>query len=530
MWVRKYNYDLPKFIEIYNKYQSLTLASAELGMSLESLRQFFINNNFEYKKQVVYKCNHNYFSNLTPGAMYWAGFLAADGNVDKKKNRICLALATKDKNHIEKFKKDLGLENPIIDSIRTDNRESFKQAEYYNSKIRFTSKQIAQDLKNNFNITPAKSKTYQFPEHLKDHPNLHHFIRGLIDGDGWIYNSNSTTIGFCGHAPVVEFVYKFLQEKFDLHDQGAFLIKKDSAGIFNFATFNFCKLSDLKKIINYLYQDCQDLYLERKYQVAQSILLLEEVKISFDPEYMKLRYNELKDIELLAKEFDCSYGTIRRRLEEFNIERIPYVWEPNKEYNFDFFSDADQSEIKYYWTGFLARKFRKYSSGDYIQMKLSDKNIIDNFIKDSKMNLRIEETIVNTRIDYQIIFANKDILEQLNKFNINKEYIDNYQIPKWITGDNLRHFIRGMMDAQSNLYKRDRLEFSIHGTEALLQQLSDIFKSKVSVPLTPKVKPDGNNSYKIKYLANQAKAILHWLYQDATIYLPKKYEITMRVK
>lgn len=119
-----------------------------------------------------YICNDNYFSTLTQQNSYWGGFIAADGNIDKYNNRLTISLAIKDKIMLERFLSDLNSNYKI----------------YYSNNsgcIIVSSKQIVNDLKHHFNITPAKSYTLQ-PPNLIELKLIDSYIIGLIDGDGSI--------------------------------------------------------------------------------------------------------------------------------------------------------------------------------------------------------------------------------------------------------------------------------------------------------------------------------------------------------
>ena len=313
-WSSKIKHDLDFYIEIYNKYGSLTDAAEELGIHLETLRQVFIKNNIPYIQQVVYDVDHLFFNTLTPASMYWAGFIAADGNIDKNKNRIKLELSTKDKAHIEKFAKYIKTNAPIIDTVREDHRKGYISGTYYGSRIRFTSQQIVSDLQQ-FNIIPAKSLIYTFPEHLINHIYIHHFIRGLIDGDGWVYDNTNAKkeIGLSGTRAVVEYVFKFIKNKLSLSSGNVRIPKKD------IPKFYFNKLSDMKKITNYLYQNCGDLYLERKHQNAQNVLQYQERKLTFDLGILKELYDKYNTLQEIADQLGCSLSTVKRRLVENNL-------------------------------------------------------------------------------------------------------------------------------------------------------------------------------------------------------------------
>ena len=308
--------DSKLILETYQQTYNLGKAADILNVSLETLRKFFIANNMPYKKQVKYDCDHFFFSRDNERSFYWAGFLAADGNIDGKKNRIILALATKDKDHLEKLKLDIECPCPIFNQTRKDARPAFKQEYYYKSTVRFTSKQMVQDLLR-FNVVPLKSKIFKFPINLQDNDNVRHYIRGLIDGDGWIYTEcNSSCIGLSGTPDCVNAVFNILKQKCGLKS-GCSYVREDGLGIMHSG-----RLDDNLSIINYLYNDAI-IYLDRKKITADQILKCQPRKIKIlkeDIEREINNFNTLIDLEdHLGKQFGVSSITIRRRIKEYKI-------------------------------------------------------------------------------------------------------------------------------------------------------------------------------------------------------------------
>jgi hypothetical protein len=117
--------------------------------------------------------DENFFSVPNILNSYWAGFIAADGCIRGYHDHyLSLGLSKKDISHLEKFKRDLRLSNKITIYDK------------HNSCITgLSSNKICDDLKNNFNITPRKSKTLK-PPNIKNKTNILSFIAGYIDGDG----------------------------------------------------------------------------------------------------------------------------------------------------------------------------------------------------------------------------------------------------------------------------------------------------------------------------------------------------------
>ena len=201
------------------------------------------------------------FDEYTEESCYWAGFLAADGNVDSK-GRIRLMLKYDDILHLEKFKEYLQSTHAVSSNTDTYNRCSFE----------FTNKDMCDMLDLNFNIVPNKSLTIKFPHFILPDM-MRHFLRGYFDGDGSICesfsNKDSVTATlyatFCGGSfNFINYVYTFLSQKLKvrgyLQDFGTgkkWQIKYNT--------------NDAIKVLNYMYKDT-NIYLDRKYVLYQRIV------------------------------------------------------------------------------------------------------------------------------------------------------------------------------------------------------------------------------------------------------------------
>lgn len=165
-------------------YKSLPYYKKKYGLEVNPIGK----GKFTYRYERQYNVNDNFFNELNPLNCYWAGFIAADGCVEgKKQNKLYICLSSKDKRHLEMFKKYIKFDGPILNNvIKRDEKE------FYNSTISITSKKIADDLYSNFNITPKKSLTL-LPPNIKNKELIDAFICGYIDGDGSIVMYKSKT-------------------------------------------------------------------------------------------------------------------------------------------------------------------------------------------------------------------------------------------------------------------------------------------------------------------------------------------------
>lgn len=122
-------YTIEYIKDCYTVNKTLQRTAFQLNVSLETLRKFFIKHNIQYCKRQKYTCNHHFFSKDNEASFYWAGFIAADGNVEKRSNRIKIELALVDIQHLHKFKTDVSTTAPITIHENKEDREQFSPAD-----------------------------------------------------------------------------------------------------------------------------------------------------------------------------------------------------------------------------------------------------------------------------------------------------------------------------------------------------------------------------------------------------------------
>jgi len=135
--------------------------------------------NLKYRKKMSkisckYSINNNFFSVYTPESCYWAGFIAADGNIYK--NVLTIAISQKDQFHIKNFLNTIQSNHPIYE-------DSCKRFGGKLSKIQIGNIKIKNDILDNFNIVERKSLILQYPIKMPRKFDKY-FIRGYFDGDG----------------------------------------------------------------------------------------------------------------------------------------------------------------------------------------------------------------------------------------------------------------------------------------------------------------------------------------------------------
>lgn len=154
--------------------------------------------------------NENFFDYPRRDNSYWAGFIAADGNVYK--NALKIALSSKDAEHLSKLASTL---NPDFKLREVLTRYS---ADYKYTKVvqfQFNSKHTVEKLEKNWNITENKTFTLKFPSTLS-RENKMAYICGYIDGDGSIIvntKRNKLYLSVCGNEDFLLDMREFFREE-----------------------------------------------------------------------------------------------------------------------------------------------------------------------------------------------------------------------------------------------------------------------------------------------------------------------------
>jgi len=132
---------------------------------------------------------------------YFLGLLFADGWVRRGEG---VGLSSTDRELVEGLKKALQSTHPITE--KCEKRMLGAKSQY---SIFVCCKALADQLES-LGCTPAKSKTLRFPTAVPKRL-LHHFIRGLWDGDGCVRaTTNGVSVGLCGTRHVVSVVRDWL--------------------------------------------------------------------------------------------------------------------------------------------------------------------------------------------------------------------------------------------------------------------------------------------------------------------------------
>lgn len=209
-----------------------------------------------------YFYNEDFFSEFDQDSCYWAGFIAADGNISK--NVLSISLNKKDVDHLKKFFQSLNTNNNKIE-YRKDN----------SVRINICSKKIVSDLKMHFNIVENKSLILKWPQKLPQNM-FSHFIRGIFDGDGCAYlNKKRKQLCLSITSGSLNFLEDIKKHIFNLLNVTCHIyIKRHN----NYALYKG-GIKDVICLCNWLYKN-SNFKLDRKYQKYVDFLKLRSLNAS----------------------------------------------------------------------------------------------------------------------------------------------------------------------------------------------------------------------------------------------------------
>jgi hypothetical protein len=251
---KKIDLDYKKISQEYLDGAELVSLGTEYSVSQWTLLKRF--KELGIRKTTKRFLNKKAFANFTCKSCYWAGFIAADGWINRGYH-TSVELSLKDRKHLKKLR--IFLKSNA--EIKERTRKRFGKI-IYSVSIQFNSIELVKNLESNFNITANKSLSYQPP---KLPPNMiRHFIRGYIDGDGsigWHKHNNKPRLNVCsGSKILLEWIFKHFKE--NIEEIGNPSIKKRETS--ELYTIEFMG-HQVTSILNWLYED-SEVYLDRKYQ------------------------------------------------------------------------------------------------------------------------------------------------------------------------------------------------------------------------------------------------------------------------
>nr|DAG32678.1 MAG TPA: Intron-encoded DNA endonuclease I-AniI [Caudoviricetes sp.] len=275
--------------------------------------------------------------------------------------------------------------------------------------------------------------------------------------------------------------------------------------------------------------------------------------------------NETKPIAQWARENNISEKTLAGRIysgwDEENIFNKPGLWKPQAKFN-EYYFDTIDDEHKAYWLGFIwcdgymsirNRTNRRNTSYEFkLSLKEDDYGHLEKFNNDLNGNYDVH--FYNTKgfnrketcIEARLLITNQHFGQTLvNKYGLVPNRVDCSKIIQEVPQHLMKHFIRGMIDADGSICQYDhinirngrehltnKMTISIGGHFDLIKHIErNLIDNNLIAEFDRKVnkrhEEDGRDGeYRSLQLSGKTQGlkVLHYMYDDATIYLDRKYE------
>ena len=241
----------------------------------------------------------------------------------------------------------------------------------------------------------------------------------------------------------------------------------------------------------------------------------------FDSRILEL-YNKNNSIENISKKLIISTNKVWLCLRENNIKINTYR---KHNFNENIFEVIDTEE-KAYWLGFLYADGYVGETGLELTLSSKDKEHLEKF----KSFMCIEKDLEFRKATsaYRLQVHSVKLSQDLSKLgcyqnkSLTLKFPTEAQVPKYL----IHHFMRGYFDGDGCIYhaksqyKCQRV-FSVIGTKEFLNDYDGILL-KLGINNT-KYNSEGN-AFSVKHGGNiQVQKIYDFLYNNATIYLERKY-------
>ena len=239
---------------------------------------------------------------------------------------------------------------------------------------------------------------------------------------------------------------------------------------------------------------------------------------------------EERSLTKLGSKYNIKRQTLSERFKKWGYEIIN---QQNKcRLNENCF-DSMNTEEQFYWLGFMYADGNISKEGNRIEMRLSLKDIdhLEKFRKFLQLTTEIRIGETNGIKFCHLSVRNKHLWNVLNMLGYvpQKSLILTFPNLKLFKNKvNILHFIRGYVDGDGclTIYKDDnnlRTRLSMVGTESFLNSINRLFSNKGYIR-NKSSENYTNQAFELKFSDIPSRKLARYLYENATIYLDRKYE------
>lgn len=245
------------------------------------------------------------------------------------------------------------------------------------------------------------------------------------------------------------------------------------------------------------------------------------------------RYREGEGSYALAKDLGIHGAILGRMLDQRGVERRT-MSEAKRVHTCDHgFFDVIDTEQKAYWLGFMAADGNVVTGRPIIKLALAakDRDHVVRFAAALKSTHALTDYVTNTgHPGTKFSVASRELAAGLARHGVFPSKTFTLRWPDYLESEFLRHYLRGYFDGDGSWHVRlpeglaPVLRWEIIGNESFCLGAQRYLVETVGLRTTKLERP--KNAPRIRRLTysgrNQASRIYHLMYDDATVYLPRK--------
>ena len=241
-------------------------------------------------------------------------------------------------------------------------------------------------------------------------------------------------------------------------------------------------------------------------------------------------------VDDIVKKYRVSNKTIYSILKLRNVKLLDYG-EHSKIYTLnEHYFDVIDTYNKAYILGFLYADGCNTEKSITLSLKSCDKHILESINNELSSNrplklLQYSQKNNNWSDQYELSITNKYMAMQLSKLGMVKNKSLVLTFPEWIDDKLIPSFLRGYMDGDGTI-GRYECRISFISTEQFWKKAAEFLNNKLGIHCgVYKCKKDSTTTTRMMQIAgrNQVKKFLDYIYEDAELFLKRKYEIYQNI-
>lgn len=243
--------------------------------------------------------------------------------------------------------------------------------------------------------------------------------------------------------------------------------------------------------------------------------------------YIIEQYQKGISSETIGRNLNINGTTVCRILKKNQIPIRPATKNKRKyKLSENIFDDMNTETMAYFYGLMIADgSVNKNQHSFNISLHKNDADILIRF---SKLFYGIDKTKLDGNQKYLAVY-NKDLTQKLIELGCppNKTFVAEF--PKWLELKNYKHFLRGYIDGDGCIDRKPKI--NITGNKYIINKINQILKSELDIEQTVYQSHGGKKKSFVIEITGQNKVhrLLGWIYNDANIYMKRKYQKSLEL-